>query len=195
MKHTRKILARHLGMASLGLLLFSGCTTTSSHIVYKDDGIVVKHTELTDYGVKLSGHGSYILLVNSAVVYGKEYPIIAGNGICVLPVPDHKLLLFVCRVQNPASGFDTLDRELHVVNLQDRSDTVIPLGESKMGDDFGSHLPGSKFAAKVDIESDQRLRITTYNGRTSKPPIYQPTGKSVFLVSLSNKKLLSTSTP
>ncbi len=172
--------------------MLSECTTTSNRIVYRDGGVVVKHTELTDYGVKWSGHGSYRLLINSAVVFGKEYPVLAGEGTCVLPVPDHKLLLFVCAAEGSNSG-SRPDRELHVVNLQDRSDTVIPLGQSKMGDDLGAHPPGSKYAAKVEFENEGRLRISTYDGQTAIKPNYEPTRKSQFTVSTSQKKLLSES--
>jgi hypothetical protein len=171
-------------------LVVSGCTTTSKRTVFKGDGIVVTHTEVTDHALKMSGHGGYILVINSAVVYGKEYVPLAGNGTCFFTVPERKLMFFVTQAKNPGTGF-TPNRELHILNTETRSDTIIFLGQSEMGNDFGGHPAGSKYAERVDFESDQVLRITTYNGLSLSARTITPYIRSVFVVDLNQKKLVS----
>jgi hypothetical protein len=173
-----------------GVFAASGCTTTSKRVVYKTDGVVISHAVETDYALKMSGHGGYVLVTNSATVYGKEYPVLAGHEPCVFLVPERNLVFFVCGVPPAGTGL-FLERELHIVDTKTRSDTAVPLGRSEMGDDLGGHPAGSPYAERVEFESDQILRITTYDGRTVFPPKIPPSTRSVFVVDLVGKKLLS----
>jgi hypothetical protein len=171
-----------------------GCTVTSRRAVFNSGGIVVTHIEETDYALKMSGHGGYILERNSAVVFGREYPILAGSGSCLVSVPERHLVLFVCAVPPRLGIFP--DRELHIVHTDEHSDTAIPIGQSRMGDDFGAHDAGSRFSARVIWERGTDLRITTFDGRTTTSRTLPPRTRREYLVSLSQKKLLSeTETP
>ena len=193
-KNSRRSVASYWLAAAAAALGSMGCTTTSSRVVFKDKGIVVTHTEQTDYALKMTGHGGYILEINSAVVFGKKYQVLAGTPPCFFVEPGRRLMFFVYALPGEGTSMFVPDRELHIVHLDDHTDTAIFLGQSHMGDDFGAHKAGTKYAEQVEFEGDDLVRITTYNGSSTDAADHLPYTKSVFVVSLAQKKLISEST-
>lgn len=172
------------------VLALIGCTTVSRRVLFKGDGIVITQTNETDYALKLSGHGGYILVNNSASIYGKHYSILAGKEPCVFSVPERNLIFFVCLVEKP-DGVITPERELHVVNTKTHNDVSIFIGRSKIGNDFGCHKPGSKFSEHVEFENDVIVKFITYDGITSSSRTYPPRNRRIFIINMAERKLVS----